>query len=85
MPYKFFNVGGNDNSYIFETDNHLIYDIKFRPSSYLFEKTPKPYINDLVFEFIIELVYKPANLKPPLDKKISLTVAHIFHDFFNKN
>jgi hypothetical protein len=85
MPYKFFNVGGNDNSYIFETDNHLIYDVKFRPSSYLFEKTPKPYINDLVFEFIIELVYKPANLKPPLDKKISLTVAHIFHDFFNKN
>ncbi len=34
---------------------------------------------------MIGIAEKPANLKPPLNKKVSVTVAHIFHDFFNKN
>ena len=85
MPYSYFFLGGLNNSYFFETVNDIIYEIKFKPSSYLFNYHINLDIADLVFEFVIGIAEKPANLKPPLDKKISLTVAHIFHDFFNKN
>ncbi|MEY3417525.1 MAG: hypothetical protein RL060_1637, partial [Bacteroidota bacterium] len=76
MPYSYFFVGGLNNSYFFETVNDIIYEIKFKPSSYLFDNHINLDIADLVFEFVIGIAEKPANLKPPLDKKISVTVAH---------
>jgi len=85
MYYSFFFEGGEDNCYVFETDNKFAYEILFRPSGYLLESKIKSEITDNVFEFIIKNVYKPENLRPPLDSKIPLTVGHIFNDFFKRN
>lgn len=85
MPYPYFFAGGRDNTSFFETINGIIYDVKFRPSGYLLESKLDSNISNNVFEFIIEIVYKPENLRPPLDKEVSVTVAHIFNDFFIKN
>lgn len=36
MNYQFIFDGGTDNSYFFETNSGIIYQIKFKPTPYLF-------------------------------------------------
>lgn len=85
MPYPYFFVGGINNSFFFETINNILYEIKFKPSSYLLENRINVDLQDLIFEFVIDIAEKPKNLRPPLDKEVSVTVAYIFNDFFIKN
>jgi hypothetical protein len=35
--YNFIFVGGKENSYVFETEIGVIYEVKFKPSKYIFE------------------------------------------------
>lgn len=84
MHYNFLFTGNSDNSYIFETDFSIVYDVKFKPSSYLFDGIDT-HIANQVYESIIGIVYKPTTAKAPLDKRIGSTIAHIFNDFFSKN
>jgi hypothetical protein len=77
--YKFQFIGGQNNTYIFETDFEITYEIKFVPSGYIWEPAT-PFFKDNTFEFIIAILEKNKN--PPLDKKIPDTIALIFKDFF---
>jgi hypothetical protein len=77
--YKFQFIGGQNNTYIFETDFEITYEIKFVPSGYIWEPAI-PFFKDNTFEFIIAVIEKSKN--PPLDKKIPDTIALIFKDFF---
>jgi hypothetical protein len=77
--YKFPFIGGQNNTYIFETDFEITYEIKFVPSGYIWEPAT-PFFKDNTFEFIIAVLEKNKN--PPLDKKIPDTIAFIFKDFF---
>lgn len=83
--YEFSFVGGNENSYIFLTDYSIFYEIKFKNSDYLLDVIISDDINNLIFEFVIDVLENPNKSKVPLDNKIGLTVAHIFNDFFIKN
>ena len=83
MSYKYENIGGKVSSYAFETDNGLVYEVKFKPTPYLFGDN-LPEISNFIFELIIEVVYNPENKFPSVDKKIGETTAAIFIDFYKK-
>jgi Family of unknown function (DUF6169) len=84
MRYNYVYWGGEHNSYVFETDFSVIYEVKFKNSSYLFAHLPEV-INQHVFEFVIDVAFNPNQAKTPFDSKIGFTIAHIFNDFFAKN
>ena len=81
--YEYRFAGGKNNSYIFDTDNKITYEIKFVPSGYLFEEGHPA--RDFTYEYIISVLENNTGKTPPLDKKIPLTLALIFQDFFEEN
>ena len=80
MAYNFEFIGGVNNSYLIVTSSDVIYEIKFKPSNYLLEIDD--FQNELVFEFVIEVLYKPENVALTLDKLIGLTINIIFKEFY---
>jgi hypothetical protein len=81
--YDFFFLGGTNNSYGFETNLGIVYEIKFKPSPYLFPSESEYSAN--AFEFAIEVFLNPNPTSPPFDKKSSKTIAYIFEDFYQRN
>ena len=77
--YEF--VGGINNSYTIVTKSDVVYEIKFKPSNYLLEI--EDFQNELVFEFVIEVLFKPENVALTLDKLIGPTINIIFQEFYN--
>ena len=83
MAYQFIYEGGFQNSYYFETEFGLIYEIRFKPTPYLFGNEMQD-ISESVFEFGILLQFNPNLKSPSEDKEIGATVVAIFIDFYNK-
>lgn len=81
LSYKYRFDGGKFNSYFFQTDNEIVYEVKFKPTDYLFGKDSV--FSRMTFELVIEL--KTTNIKLPLDKLIPYTIASIFDNFFTQN
>ncbi|MEA5457802.1 DUF6169 family protein [Arcicella sp. LKC2W] len=82
LPYKKLFLGGSDNVYGFETVNSIVYEVKFKPTSYIFESYLAFPID--AFEFVISVALNPTGKNPPLDAKIPFTIASIFMDFFQR-
>jgi Family of unknown function (DUF6169) len=78
--YDFIFAGGAANSYLFETDYSVAYEIKFKPFEYLFENEG---FKHTTFEFVIEQFSKSKEVEAPLDERISKTIATIFYDFLD--
>lgn len=83
MSYKFIFGGGTSNSYFFETNEGIIYEVTFKPTPYLFGKE-KTKLGDYIFEFSILIGFNPNKKLPAVDSKIGLTSALIFNDFYSK-
>ncbi len=83
MGYQFLYEGGNQNSYYFETEIGLIYEIRFKPTPYLFGNEMQD-IRESVFEFGILLQFNPNSKLPSEDKEIGATVVAIFIDFYSR-
>ena len=83
MLYDYKFIGGLNNSYVFETNASIIYEIKFKPSNYinLFDKN----ISEFIFEFVIKVAVNDTGKNPPLDINISKTIAAIFKEFLLKH
>jgi len=81
--YDFEFAGGKFNSYIFQTTHHIVYEVTFKPSSYLFE--PYYSFKDETFEFSILVIENPTAGTPPSDHLIPGTIASIFSNFFSEN
>jgi hypothetical protein len=79
-PYDFIYVGGINNTYVFVTNHQVIYEIKFKPSSYIFGNQPP--FTEFAYEFVIEVAENPLPKLPPPDTSIALTIARIFNHFF---
>ena len=58
----------------------MIYEIKFKPSNYLLNTDN--FNDQLIFEFVIEVLYKPVNIALTLDKQIGPTINIIFLEFY---
>jgi hypothetical protein len=70
-------------SYSFDTHNLISYDVKFKPSDYLFEGRTDFYMP--TFELSITVAVNETGKNPPLDPRVSFTIAAIFHDFYKEN
>lgn len=81
--YDFDFEGGENNIYLFETDSNIRYQVKFVPSGYLWESNP--FYADYTHEFAFFPLENNTGKSPPLDKKVPLTIALIFKDFFREN
>lgn len=52
-PYEFIYMGGPTHTYVFVTELQVIYEIKFKPSSYTFGTQPP--FTQFAYEFVIEV------------------------------
>ncbi len=77
--YEFEFVGGQDNSYIFETDNEVWYELAFKLFDYFFTDTRYTH---KAYEFRIDVLWTPHEKLPAQDSRIKPTIAAIIHDFF---
>ena len=80
--YKFEFIGSDHNSYIFETDSKIIYEIQFKPTPYLFDASNE--YAKFTFEFMIAVLHNPLQGRSPLDNNTSRTIAKIFEDFYQR-
>jgi hypothetical protein len=78
--YPFRAAGGTYNSYFFVTKRAIVYEVKFRPSGYVFDTFPE--VQEHTFEFIIEIIENPLGEAVPFDHLIRDTIAAILIDFF---
>lgn len=81
--YDFEFVGGKFNSYLFQTQYDIIYEVTFKPSGYIFEENHS--FKEKTFEFSIIPIENPNKVYPPLDKRVPNTIADIFTDFFKQH
>jgi Family of unknown function (DUF6169) len=80
--YDFIFTGGKSNSYLFDTDYGITYEVKFKSFDYLFDNDLFKYIT---YEFVIEIFSKSNDTEPPpSDERIPSTIAAIFYDFLDK-
>lgn len=79
--YEYIFLGGENNTYAFITDQQVIYELKFKPSSYIFGNQPP--FTEFAFEFGIEVAENPLPKLPPPDAVIPITLVSIFNDFFS--
>lgn len=77
-PYSFTSLGGEQNVFSFNTKDDIDYEIKFVPSSYLFDGYPELDIE--VFEMIISVTANQGN-RIPSDSMVGPTIALIFSHF----
>ena len=81
--YDYTFVGGENNSYFYITDSKIVYEVKFKNTSYVFDGYSDRKI--FAYELIITVEENPTGKSPALDSKIPFTIASIFRDFFGKN
>jgi hypothetical protein len=82
LSYNFVFAGSSSNSYFFETRHGVVYEVKFKPSGYIFENLPA--LSENTFEFVIEIAENRSGNQLPTDGLIPLTIARIFFDFFRE-
>lgn len=80
--YDFAHNGGADNLYAFATDNKIIYEVRFKPSGYLFDDD-QPFV-DSILEMVLLPVKADVEKEKLLDEKIPATVADILVHFFTQ-
>ena len=78
--YEYSFVGGEKNTFSFQTINRFTYDVTFKPTPYLFDEGSV--YSHYTYEFSIILVSNTLEQNPPFDPKIPPTIAAIFTDFY---
>ena len=79
LPYNFNQQG---NSYRFQTDAGVYYNVAFTDGSFYFTNFPA-YLS--VFEFSISVITLGDNLSPPLDRRVESTVVVILKAFLENH
>ncbi len=81
--YRVDNDSSEPNVFIFETVNSIIYEVRFKPSGYIFENDPE--IQPFVFEISIVVLENPTGKGPPGASLVPPTIARIFGNFFEQH
>lgn len=82
QAYDFVFVGGEKNTYSFQTIHGISYSATFKHTPYLFSENSD--FSKNTYEFSLLVAVNLTGKNPPLDKAILPTVASIFGDFFEK-
>ena len=80
--YEFEFRGGKSNSYFFETDKELFYEVRFTLTDYLFDNV---LFDENTYEFSIIVSDNPTNKNPVFDVRTSYTIAEIFKGFYEQS
>ncbi len=80
--YDFKWVGGQFNTYFFDTTHQVRYEVVFKPTPYLFGEDS--IFSFYTFEFSILVAQNPTN-KLLFDSLIAPTIAAIFADFYHNS
>jgi Family of unknown function (DUF6169) len=81
LAYEYNFIGGEKNTFSFETIHELTYEVTFKSTPYLFGEDS--IFAKYTFEFSIILVNNSFEKNPPPDAKIPPTIAAIFTEFFD--
>lgn len=79
--YEFTN--DEPNSFLFRTSTQILYEVRFKPSGYIFANDPE--LQSYVFEISIAIIENPLGKRPPGDRLVPPTIAHIFGEFFEQH
>ena len=79
-PYTYELIEDGGTLYIFKTDFEVLYEVRFKPTPYLF-LAEKPFSDD-TYEFSIIVIENPNHASPPFDNRIGSTIARIFDSFY---
>ena len=82
QEYEFEFRGGINNSYFFETDKEIFYEVRFTPTDYLFDNK---LFDQYTYEFSIIVSDNPTHKNPTFDIRTSHTIASIFRNFYEKS
>lgn len=85
LPSSTYNVkfvGGQNNTYVFESASGITYEVLFISSGYIFAQNAD--FQDDVFEFVSRLTDYKADKLPLADSMIQATVIRIFEDFYQR-
>ncbi len=80
LSYRFIVKNDDFNTHAFSTENNIEYEVKFKPTGYIFNNNA--IWTYYCYEFSIEVKSNPTGRLPPLDAKIPPTIAAIFVSFF---
>jgi hypothetical protein len=82
LAYDYSFAGGVNNSYVFESNFSINYEVKFKPTPYLLDSSFE--FSEDVYEMAIQVVENETGKRPPLDRLIPITIANIFKDFYRR-
>lgn len=77
--YDFTLEEGTNTIYAFTTVNEVFYEVRFKPSGYVFSEYSW---KDTVFEIVIDLVFAPNPDRIPSDRSVQATIIKIIAHFF---
>jgi len=81
--YRVDNNPNEPNVFVFETNKSIVYEVRFKPSGYIFENDPE--LEPFVFEMSIAVLENPTGKRPPGDPLVPPTIASIFGIFFEQH
>ena len=81
--YRFRNDPTTPNVFVFETTNSIIYEVRFKPSGYIFANDPD--LEPFVFEMSIVVIDNPTGKRPPGDPLLPSTITTIFSIFLERH
>lgn len=81
LGYQFTNE--QENIFLFRTNNRILYEVRFKPSGYIFANDPD--LEPFVFEISIVVIDNPTGKRPPRDPLVPPTLTAIFSIFFEKH
>jgi len=74
-PYEFDYIGGKDSTYLFTAQRGITYELRFKPTGYLFDSA-QPFVNS-IFEMVLLPINPDVDNQKPLDARIMPTVFAI--------
>ncbi|MBN8821050.1 MULTISPECIES: DUF6169 family protein [unclassified Spirosoma] len=72
-----------ENTFLFRTSNRILYEVRFKPSGYIFANDPA--LEPFVFEISIVVIDNPTGNRPPGDPLVPPTIHSIFRVFFEQH
>jgi hypothetical protein len=81
--YSYRFIGGDQNRYVFETENLIEYEVKFTATPYLFGE--ESFFAEHIVELSLVVTDNPTGELPLFDRLTSNTVAAIFTDFYRRS
>lgn len=73
-------LGGERNIYAFTTVDEIGYEVRFVPSSYMFDNYIEHHVD--AYEMVIAVADNPLGRRIPADPLTEPTIRTIFYDFF---